>query len=133
MQRFTSHFWYSSLDVFFGFFLCLTVPRPMEDSFIPQPRCQTTQDSYFNKADPQNPSVRFLPFILTGFIRTLIDFFAASGVQLGQPDRDQFRYLRVAFSSQLKSKVDNILVKDTPLCGSRYYLQQHCYSCCGPS
>jgi hypothetical protein len=115
MQRFTSHFGYSSLDVFFGFFLCLTVPRLMEDSFIPQPRCQTTQDSYFNKADPQNPSVRLLPFILTGFIRTLIDFFAASGVQLGQPDRDQFRYRRAAFSSQLKSKVGNILAKTAAL------------------
>ena len=95
----------------FWIFLCLTVPRLMEDCFIPQPRWQTTQDFYFTKADPQNPSVRLLPFILTGFIRTLIDFFSTSGVQLGQPDRDQFGYRRVAFSSQLKSKVGNILAK----------------------
>ena len=36
-------------------------------------------------------------------------FFGASGVQLAQSDRDQFHYHRVAFSSQLKSKVGNIL------------------------
>ena len=42
----------------FWIFLCLTVPRLMEDCFIPQPRWQTTQDFYFTKADPQNPSVR---------------------------------------------------------------------------
>ena len=38
-------------------------------------------------------------------------FFAASGVQLAQSDRDQFHYRRAAFSSQLKSKVGNILAK----------------------
>ena len=37
-------------------------------------------------------------------------FFAASEVQLAQHDRDQFHYKRVTFSSQLKSKVGNILV-----------------------
>ncbi len=38
-------------------------------------------------------------------------FFADSGVQLAQLDRDQFHYHRVAFSSQIKSKVGNILGK----------------------
>ena len=34
-------------------------------------------------------------------------FFAASGVQIAQSDRDQFHCLRAVFSSQLKSKVGN--------------------------
>jgi hypothetical protein len=32
-------------------------------------------------------------------------FFAASGVQLPQTDRDQFHFRRAAFSAQLKSRV----------------------------
>ena len=42
-------------------------------------------------------------------------FFAASGVKLAQHDRDQFHYKHESFSSQLKSKVDNILTKDASL------------------
>ena len=42
-------------------------------------------------------------------------FFAASGVQLAQSDRVQFHYKRAAFSSQLKSKVGNILAKAAAL------------------
>ncbi len=42
-------------------------------------------------------------------------FFAASGVQLAEPHRGQFHFLRTAFSSQLKSKVGNILVKTAAL------------------
>ncbi len=42
-------------------------------------------------------------------------FFAASGVQLPQSNRGQFHYRRAAFSSQLKSKVGNILVKASAL------------------
>ena len=42
-------------------------------------------------------------------------FFAASGVQLAQSDRGQFDYRRAAFSSQLKSKVGNILAKAAAL------------------
>ena len=38
-------------------------------------------------------------------------FFAASGVQLAQSTRGFFHYLRSAFSSMLKSRVGNILVK----------------------
>ena len=38
-------------------------------------------------------------------------FFAASGVQVAQHARDQFHYCRAAFSSQLKSKIANILGK----------------------
>jgi hypothetical protein len=38
-------------------------------------------------------------------------FFAASGVQLRQSTSVQFHYRRAAFSSQLKSKVGNILAK----------------------
>jgi hypothetical protein len=42
-------------------------------------------------------------------------FLAASGVQLAQQDRGQFHYRRAAFSSQLKAKVGNILVKAAAL------------------
>jgi len=42
-------------------------------------------------------------------------FFAASGVQLAQSTRGQFHYLRVLFSSHLKSKVGNILTKAVAL------------------
>jgi hypothetical protein len=38
-------------------------------------------------------------------------FFAASGVQLAQHDRDQFHFRRAAFSAQVKAKVDSTLVK----------------------
>ena len=38
-------------------------------------------------------------------------FFAASGVQLAQPTCGFFHFRRAAFSSQLKSKVGNILAK----------------------
>jgi hypothetical protein len=41
--------------------------------------------------------------------------FAASGVQLVQHDRGHFHYRRAAFSSQLKSKVGNILAKAAAL------------------
>jgi hypothetical protein len=42
-------------------------------------------------------------------------FFAPSGVQLAQSNRDQFHYRRAAFSSQLKSKCGNILAKSAVL------------------
>ena len=42
-------------------------------------------------------------------------FFAGSGVQLAQSDRDQFHYRRTAFSSQLKSRVGDILAKAAAL------------------
>jgi hypothetical protein len=42
-------------------------------------------------------------------------FFSSSGVQLPQSISDQFHYRRAAFSSQLKSKIGNILVKETTL------------------
>jgi hypothetical protein len=42
-------------------------------------------------------------------------FFAASGVQFAQHDRGQFHYRRAAFSSQIKSKVSNILAKAATL------------------
>ena len=42
-------------------------------------------------------------------------FFAASGVQLAQSDRGQFHYRHTVFSSQLKSKVGNILAKAAAL------------------
>jgi hypothetical protein len=42
-------------------------------------------------------------------------FFAASGVQLVQTDRDQFHFRRAAFSSQLKSRVGLALAKDATL------------------
>ncbi len=42
-------------------------------------------------------------------------FFAASGVQLAQTDRDQFHFRRAAFSSQLKSRVGLALAKAADL------------------
>ncbi len=42
-------------------------------------------------------------------------FFAASGVQLAQSDRGQFHFRRAAFSSQIKSRVGNILAKAAAL------------------
>jgi hypothetical protein len=42
-------------------------------------------------------------------------FFAASGVQLGQTDRDHFHFRITAFSSHLKSRVGNILAKAAAL------------------
>ena len=47
--------------------------------------------------------------------RETVRFFAASGVQLAQHDRDQFHFHRAAFSSHLKSRVGNILVKTATL------------------
>jgi hypothetical protein len=40
-------------------------------------------------------------------------YLAASGVEHDQHKQDQFRFRRTAFYSQLKSKVDKILDKDT--------------------
>ncbi len=42
-------------------------------------------------------------------------FFATSGVQFTDPNSGLFHYLRVVFSSQLKSKIDNILPKSVTL------------------
>jgi hypothetical protein len=50
----------------------------------------------------------FYFYKLTG---KLTVFFVTSGVQFEQSTSDQFHYRRTAFSSQLKSKVDNILVR----------------------
>ncbi len=41
--------------------------------------------------------------------------FAASGVQLEQSTSGQFNYRRAAFSSQLKSKIGNILARAAAL------------------
>jgi hypothetical protein len=42
-------------------------------------------------------------------------FFAASGVQLAESTSGQFHYRRAAFSSQLKSKIGNMLAKTAAL------------------
>ena len=42
-------------------------------------------------------------------------FFAASGVQLAQTDRDQYHYHRAAVSSQIKNRVVLTLTKTTVL------------------
>ncbi len=75
-------------------------------------------------------SVAFMPTIVrtsgrlhSEFVRLLFlqahretdRFFAASGVQLVQSTSGQFHYKRVAFSSQIISKVGNILVKAAAL------------------
>ncbi len=43
-------------------------------------------------------------------------FFASSGAQVVQSNRDQFHYLRAVFSSQLKTKVGSTLPKAAALC-----------------
>jgi hypothetical protein len=43
-------------------------------------------------------------------------FYTVSGVEHAQHNKDQFRFRRAAFHSQLKSKVGNILAKTTALC-----------------
>jgi hypothetical protein len=42
-------------------------------------------------------------------------FFTASGVQLSQSNRTQFHYHHTSFSSQIKSKVENIFTKTSSL------------------
>jgi hypothetical protein len=75
---------------------------------------------------PSN-AISFMPAIASTsgrlhseFVRLLslqetVRFFAASGVQLAQHNCGQFHYRRAAFSSQLKSKVGNILAKAAAL------------------
>ena len=56
----------------------------------------------------------FSEFVFLLFLRTHLEtdrFLADSGVQLTQFTSGQFHYRRVSFSSHLKSKVGNILVK----------------------
>jgi hypothetical protein len=57
--------------------------------------------------------VNLWSFYFYKLIGTLTVFFTASGVQLPQPTSGLFH--RSTFSSQLKSKVDNILTKTTAL------------------
>jgi hypothetical protein len=57
---------------------------------------------------PSN-AISFIPAIASD------RFFAASGVQLAQSTSGQFHYRRAAFSSQLRSKVGNILAKAAAL------------------
>ena len=59
--------------------------------------------------NPPNPLALSLLFLQDH--RETDHFFTVSGVQLEQSDRDQFHYKHVVFSSQLKSKVGNILGK----------------------
>jgi hypothetical protein len=57
-------------------------------------------------------------FVLLLFLQTPREtdrFFGASGVQLPLSDRNQFNYRCATFSSQLKSKVVNILAKAATL------------------
>ncbi len=57
----------------------------------------------------------FVRFLFLQAHRETDRFFATSGVQLEQSDCDQFHLLHSAFSSQLKSKVGNILAKAAEL------------------
>jgi hypothetical protein len=57
-------------------------------------------------------------FVLLLFLQTHREtdrFFPSSGVQLTQSTSDLFHYHHVMFSSQIKSKVGNILAKDEAL------------------
>ena len=69
------------------------------------------RDDYNN--NPPN-TISFIP-VRTTSGRTQTDrFFATSGVQFPQHVRDQFHH-RAVFSSQFKSKIDNILAKAATL------------------
>ena len=59
--------------------------------------------------------VNWCAFYSYRLIGKLTAFFAASGVQLAQSTSGHFQYKRAAFSSQLKSKVGNILAKAAAL------------------
>jgi hypothetical protein len=54
-------------------------------------------------------------FVRLLFLQETDRFFAASGVQLAQSTSGHFTFCRAVFSSQLKSKVGNILAKVTAL------------------
>ena len=60
-------------------------------------------------------TVNLCSFYFYKFIGKLTAFFAASGVQLVQHHCDQFHYRLTVFSSQLKSKIGNILTKSSSL------------------
>ncbi len=57
----------------------------------------------------------FVRLLLLQAHRETDRFFAASGVQLAQHDRDQFHFRRAAFASQLKSRVGLALAKAAAL------------------
>ncbi len=59
--------------------------------------------------------VNLCGFYFYKLIGKLTVFFSSSGVQLAHSTSGQFHYRRAAFSSQLKSKIDNILTKATAL------------------
>ncbi len=72
-----------------------------------------TEDNKIRKYRPDynnNP-----PNTAYRLIGKLTAFFAASGVQLPQTDRDQFHFPRTAFASQFKRRVDLDLAKATAL------------------
>jgi hypothetical protein len=60
---------------------------------------------------PGGYTVIFLYLLFLQDHRETDHFFPSSGVQLAQSTSDQFLFKRVVFSSQLRSKVGNILVK----------------------
>jgi hypothetical protein len=60
-------------------------------------------------------TVNLCAFSFYKLIGNLTAFFAASGVQIPQPSSGFFHFRRASFSSQLKSKVVNILVKAAAL------------------
>jgi hypothetical protein len=60
--------------------------------------------------------VNFVRLLFLQAHRETDRFFAASGFQLAQSTSGQFHYRRSSFSSQIKSKVGNILAKAAALC-----------------
>ncbi len=60
-------------------------------------------------------TVNLLVFYFYKLIGKLTTSFAPSGVQIAQHHRGQFHYRRTTFSSQLKSKIGNILTKSVVL------------------
>ncbi len=100
------------------------VDRPLNEAAADKIR--VCRSDYNNR--PSN-AISFIPAIVSTGVYTVIlcafyfykvigkltAFFAASGVQLAQPTSGLFHFSRAAFSSQLKTKVGNILVKAAAL------------------
>ena len=63
--------------------------------------------------DPKSQMVGECEFVRLQTHRETHRFFVASGVQLPKSISGQFNYHRTAFSSQVKSKIGNILTNGT--------------------
>jgi hypothetical protein len=106
----------------------IDVDRSLDEAAADKIRKYHADYSDYNNNPPN--AISFMPAVASTsgrlhseFVRPLFlqahretdRFFAASGVQLEQHDRGRFHFLRVAFSSQLKSKASSSLAKAAAL------------------